>query len=180
MDLSHGTVVIRKNSNSTSTKLEIDISLPAKQSINLFSLSTIENGNIISLFGTIWMNDYNNTQNIAMVITKKENRISEDEQAEKFFLSTIQRDITGWFVATFPFKKDSQIINRLKKAHRRLFMLETRLNTNPADRIKYLEEMKGGVNRGHFQETNINPNVSSNIHGFYFPHHAVWKKTDIV
>lgn len=97
----------------------------------------------------------------------------DDQICEDLFMSTVQRDSTGRYLVSLPFKDSPSKLGRsYDLAKKRLLSLEHRLDTTPLLRQTYSEVIQDYINQGHMSLVKEN---KLNVPSFYAAHHCVWK-----
>ncbi|GJQ80495.1 hypothetical protein Trydic_g5788 [Trypoxylus dichotomus] len=103
---------------------------------------------------------------------------SEENRCEQHFHATAQRDTSGRFVVSLPFKENVNSLGAsYDQALKRFYSLEKRLNKNPPLKQEYGEFIKEYLELGHMRKAKLY-NYSTEPH-FYLPHHAVVKENSI-
>lgn len=101
----------------------------------------------------------------------------EEQECENHFVETHNRDDTGRFVVSLPFKKNISMLGDSKQiALRRLYSIEQRLNKQPELKETYTQFMDEYIQLGHMVEVKNNSNIDS-INTHYLPHHSVIKES---
>ncbi|GJQ70063.1 hypothetical protein Trydic_g5538, partial [Trypoxylus dichotomus] len=103
---------------------------------------------------------------------------AEENRCEQHFHATAQRDTSGRFVVSLPFKENVNSLGAsYDQALKRFYSLEKRLNKNPPLKQEYGEFIKEYLELGHMRKAKLY-NYSTEPH-FYLPHHAVVKENSI-
>ncbi|GJQ79779.1 hypothetical protein Trydic_g19269, partial [Trypoxylus dichotomus] len=103
---------------------------------------------------------------------------AEENRCEQHFHATAQRDTSGRFVVSLPFKENVNSLGAsYDQALKRFYSLEKRLNKNPTLKQEYGEFIKEYLELGHMRKAKPY-NYSTEPH-FYLPHHAVVKENSI-
>ncbi|GJQ70763.1 hypothetical protein Trydic_g23054, partial [Trypoxylus dichotomus] len=103
---------------------------------------------------------------------------AEENRCEQHFHATAQRDTSGRFVVSLPFKENVNSLGAsYDQALKRFYSLEKRLNKNPPLKQEYGEFIKEYLELGHMRKAKPY-NYSTEPH-FYLPHHAVVKENSI-
>ncbi|XP_055522479.1 uncharacterized protein LOC129716669 [Wyeomyia smithii] len=98
---------------------------------------------------------------------------SEKEQCEAHFTATYRRDDSGRFILHLPLKDNApQLADSRSMALRRFYMLESKLQRNPALKVQYDAFLDEYETLGHCHEINEHDDPPG-ILKFYLPHHAV-------
>lgn len=120
------------------------------------------NANINETLQTFW--------NIE-AIPQKDEFTDEDQECEKLFENTFQRDSEGRYTVKLPFRADRQLGNSQTKALKRFYSLENTLNKKPDLKARYTEFMNEYINLGHM--TPLNFTRDTHTDNYYLPHHGV-------
>ncbi|GJQ88544.1 hypothetical protein Trydic_g3631 [Trypoxylus dichotomus] len=103
---------------------------------------------------------------------------AEENRCEQHFHATAQRDTSGRFVVSLPFKENVNSLGAsYDQALKRFYSLEKRLNKNPPLKQEYGEFIKEYLELGHMRKAKLY-NYSTEPH-FYLPHHAIVKENSI-
>lgn len=101
----------------------------------------------------------------------------EETKCEQNFVETVRRGDDGRYTVGLPKSQDyfTQLGESKATAHRRLMLLERRLERDKVLKEEYHTFMRDYVDRGHMQKLNESPTDA--IGTYYLPHHPVVKDT---
>ncbi|XP_070527735.1 uncharacterized protein [Cardiocondyla obscurior] len=95
----------------------------------------------------------------------------EEIECENFYIKTVSRRQDGRYVVRLPFRVLNKFIGESRSiALKRLFSLERKLTSNPNLKLEYERNIKKYKMLNHMSEIK-----TPSDHGFYMPHHAVFK-----
>ncbi|XP_070517413.1 uncharacterized protein [Cardiocondyla obscurior] len=108
---------------------------------------------------------------IEEVFTNKPYSTKEEIECENFYIKTVSRRQDGRYVVRLPFRVLNKSIGESRSiALKRLFSLERKLTSNPNLKLEYERNIKEYKMLNHISEIK-----TPSDHGFYMPHHAVFK-----
>ncbi|XP_044729583.1 uncharacterized protein LOC123292935 [Chrysoperla carnea] len=97
----------------------------------------------------------------------------EDEYCENLFVSTVDRDPTGRYIVSLPFKNHpSNLGDSYSFAYKRYLSLERRLKASPELKLEYDKIIQDYLNQGHMSIVEENDSDSTT---YYIPHHPIFK-----
>lgn len=100
---------------------------------------------------------------------------AEDTECEKMYVESVQRDDSGRYIVSLPFKIDpNNLGNSLSVAQRRYKYLERKFNTSPELHRSYNEVISEYLEKGYIRHEV--PSSSNVDEGYFIPHHAVIRK----
>ncbi|XP_062704207.1 uncharacterized protein LOC134286589 [Aedes albopictus] len=104
--------------------------------------------------------------------------MTEAEQCEQHFQSTVRRNEDGRYVVQFPLRESiSQLGDSIPMALRRFYALEAKLQKNPDIKKQYDEFMDEYEQLGHCKEVHEAEDPVG-LQRWYLPHHAVLKPSN--
>ncbi|XP_055604341.1 uncharacterized protein LOC129752591 [Uranotaenia lowii] len=111
-------------------------------------------------------------------IPDNEHVLAEDEECEKHFLSTHQRDVSGRYVVELPLRDCiGDLGDSRSLARKRFFALERRLATQPVLKKQYSDFMEEYESLGHCKQVREEDDPP-NLLKWYLPHHAVLRPSN--
>lgn len=104
--------------------------------------------------------------------TEKKHLTEEEQECEKFYAKTIERDESGRYVVRLPFRTtdpQSKYGNSQHIARKRFLLLEKRLQKNPNLKAEYVKVINEYLELGHMEIVQDKDKSDA----VYLPHHAV-------
>lgn len=97
-----------------------------------------------------------------------------DDNCEKHFLETFERDADGRYVVQLPFRKEVGELGASRpQTEKRFYQLERRLDQDPEKKKQYAEFIQQYIDLGHARV--LERNEMENIDAYYLPHHCVFR-----
>lgn len=113
------------------------------------------------------------------LIEERPSRSTEEEEVERNFLNTFERDNEGRFIVTIPLKLGASDIGSSREiALKRFMFLERKLERDPELKSQYVEFMREYRRLGHMRKVTQEAKAGEIV--YHIPHHCVTKKFRVV